>query len=150
MARARDLMAELRPLALDDFGLVAALRTFAESHGPRLKLPIDVVGKDVTPRPSRPVEGALFRIAHEAIVNAARHASASRIEVRVEAAAGRVVLTVEDDGVGFDAASPGSGPDHWGLKYMRERALAIGGALHVRTSPGSGTRIVAEGPREAA
>jgi PAS domain S-box-containing protein len=147
-AIARDLMAELRPPALDDYGLVAALRTLAESQSGRLNLQIDVTGEDQAPRPSLRVEGALFRIAHEAVINAARHASASRVTVDIDEADGRVVLTVADDGVGFDLARPGVGPDHWGLKNMRERARAIGGVLRIETAPGAGTRVVADAPRE--
>lgn len=147
-AMARDLMAELRPPALDDYGLVAALRTFAEAQSVRLALPIDVTGEDPAPRPSLRVEGALFRIAHEAVINAARHASATRITIDVDEADGRVILTVADDGVGFDLAQPGVGPDHWGLRNMRERARAIGGVLRIETAPGAGTRVVADAPRE--
>jgi signal transduction histidine kinase len=143
----RDLMAELRPPALDDYGLVAALRTYAESQSLRLNIPIHVAGDDLTPRPSPPVEGALFRIAQEAVVNAARHASAARVDIEVRERDGRVVLTVEDDGIGFDFEQSSSGPDHWGLKNMRERARAIGGELEVRTAPNAGTRVTALGPR---
>jgi signal transduction histidine kinase len=147
-AMARDLMAELRPPALDDYGLVAALRTFAESQATRLSLAIEVAGQDLLPRPSRMVEGALFRIAHEALMNSARHASAKRVTLAVVARAGHVVLTIEDDGAGFDLNAPGVGPDHWGLKNMRERAWGIGGTLRIDTAPGAGTRITAEAPRE--
>ena len=146
IAMTRDLMADLRPPALDDYGLVAALRTFAESHSTRLSLPIDVAGEDLTPRPGRLVESSLFRIAHEAVINAARHASATRVTIRVAARDGRVILTVEDDGAGFDRASPGTRPDHWGLRSMHERARSVGGALHVKTAPGAGTRIMADVP----
>jgi signal transduction histidine kinase len=150
IAMARDLMAGLRPPALDDFGLIAALRTLAESQSSRLNLQIDVVGDDVTPRPGRLVENSLFRIAQEAVMNAARHASATRIAVAFAERDGRVILTVRDDGVGFDLDAPGTDPDHWGLKSMRERALAIGGILHVESAPGAGTQVTAEVPREAA
>lgn len=150
IAMARDLMAGLRPPALDDFGLVAALRTLAESQSSRLNIQIDVAGDDVTPRPGRLVESSLFRIAQEALVNAARHASATRVAVAFAERDGRVILTVSDDGVGFDPDAPGSDPDHWGLKSMRERARAIGGMLYVETAPGAGTRVTAEVPREAA
>jgi signal transduction histidine kinase len=149
MARARDLMAVLRPPALDDYGLVAALRTFAESQSARLDLPIDVDGDDLSPRPSQMLEGALFRIAQEAVINTARHASATRICIEVAERDDRIILTVEDDGVGFDASAPGSRPDHWGLRNMRERARAIGGTLRIETTPGSGTRIIADAPRGA-
>jgi len=150
VAMTRDLMAGLRPPALDDFGLVAALRTLAESQSSRLNLQIDVAGDDVTPRPGHLVESSLFRIAQEAVMNAARHASATRVAVAFAEREGRVILTVSDDGVGFDLDAPGTDPDHWGLKSMRERARAIGGMLHVETAPGAGTRVIAEVPREAA
>jgi signal transduction histidine kinase len=150
IAMARDLMAGLRPPALDDFGLVAALRTLAESLSSRLNLQIDVAGDDVTPRPGSLVESSLFRIAHEAVINAARHASATRVAVAFAERDGRVILTVRDDGVGFDLDAPGIDSDHWGLKSMRERARAIGGMLHVESAPGAGTRVTAEVPREAA
>jgi signal transduction histidine kinase len=150
IAMARDLMAGLRPPALDDYGLVSALRIFAESQSSRLNLPIDVSGDDVTPRPGHLVESALFRIAQEAVMNAARHASARHVAVEIAQRDGRVIVTVRDDGVGFDLDAPGAGPDHWGLKSMRERARAIGGVLHVETAPGAGTRVTAEVPRDAA
>jgi signal transduction histidine kinase len=150
MAMARDVMAELRPPALDDYGLAAALRTFAEAQSPRLHLPIEVEGADLSPRPSAGVEGALFRIAQEAVANAARHARARRVSVRVESDGDRVILTVEDDGEGFDPAAPSAGPDHWGLKNMGERARAAGGTLRIESAPGSGTRVMAEAPLESA
>ncbi|MFL5487439.1 MAG: sensor histidine kinase [Gemmatimonadaceae bacterium] len=149
IARARDLMAGLRAPALDDFGLVAALRNLAESQSSRLNLRIDVAGDDVTPRPGRLVESSLFRIAQEAVMNAARHASATRVTVAIVELDGRVTLTVRDDGVGFDLDAPGTDADHWGLKSMHERARAIGGMLHVESALGAGTRVTAEVPREA-
>jgi signal transduction histidine kinase len=145
MVMARDLMAALRPPALDSYGLVAALRNLAQSQGSRMELPIDVVGEDLEPRPDPLVEDALFRIAHQALINAVRHAAATRIGMTVRARDGRVTLTIEDDGIGFDPRAP-VGLDHWGLKNMRERARAVGGTLHVDTAPGSGTRVTAEAP----
>jgi signal transduction histidine kinase len=146
IAMARDLMAELRPPALDDYGLVAALRSFAVSQSTRLSLPIRVTGEDLAPRPSRLLENALFRIAHEAVMNAARHASASSVYVDIASRDGRVRLTIADDGVGFDPAAPLAGPDHWGLKNMSERARAVGGVLEIGSTPGGGTRITADAP----
>jgi signal transduction histidine kinase len=96
------------------------------------------------------MEGALFRVAQEAVANAARHANATGVTVGVEEKEGRVILTVQDDGRGFDPAAPAAGPDHWGLKNMRERARAVGGTLRIDSSPGGGTRVVAEAPRGAA
>ena len=144
---ARDLMAELRPPALDDYGLLAALRIFAETQSLRLALPVDVAGHDLSPRPTRLVEDALFRVAQEAVINAARHASASRIAIEVRALDTQVQLIITDDGVGFDLDVPAAGPDHWGLKNMRERARAVGGELRITTAPGAGTRVTADAPR---
>jgi len=149
IARARDLMAELCPPALDDYGLLAGLRIFAESQSTRLHLSVLVTGEEPRPRLGRLVEGALFRIAHEAVINAARHARASRIAIAIGESDGRITLTVEDNGIGFNLETPGNGPSHWGLKNMRERARAIGGTLQVRSAPGCGTRITAQAPREA-
>jgi len=150
IAMARDLMADLRPPALDDFGLVSALRCHAEAQSSRLGIAMEVAGEDPTPRPSPLVESALFRIALEAVINAARHASPQRITVTVGERAGRVLLSVEDDGVGFDAGQQQGRPGHWGLQNMRERARAIGAGLEIRTAPQAGTRILVDAPHEAA
>ena len=82
-------------------------------------------------------------------MNAARHASATRVAVAFSERNGSVILSVKDDGVGFDLDAPSSDQAHWGLKSMRERASAIGGKLHVDTAPGAGTRVTAVVPREA-
>jgi signal transduction histidine kinase len=81
------------------------------------------------------------------VINAARHACASRIAIEVRALDTHVQLSITDDGVGFDLNVPPSGPDHWGLKNMRERARAVGGELRVTTAPGAGTRVTADAPR---
>jgi PAS domain S-box-containing protein len=143
---ARDLMAVLRPPALDDFGLVAALKTFAESQSSRISLPIRVLGEHLEPRPSPAVEDALFRIAREALSNAAQHASARHVDIRVDQRAAQVLITIEDDGVGFDPSAAGKLTDHWGLKNMRERARAVGGTLRIDSAPRSGTKISVEAP----
>lgn len=150
MITARDLMADLRPPALDDYGLIAALRTFGESHSARLNLHIVVSGDDDTVRPSAFVEGALFRIAHEAIINAARHSAAKSVLVHVSDNDNRTNVAIRDDGHGFDLLSTSSTTGHWGLKNMRERARAVGGSLIIETAPGKGTVVTAEVPRRTA
>jgi signal transduction histidine kinase len=150
IAYTRDLMAELRPPALDDFGLLAGLRNYADTQSQRLDLPIDVSGQELLPRPGHLVEDALFRIAQEAILNAARHGRPNCISIELGVRGGQACMTVADDGIGFDPAAPYAGPDHWGLKNMRERARVIGGALSVETAPRAGTRITATAPLEAA
>jgi PAS domain S-box-containing protein len=148
IAIARDIMTDLRPPSLDDYGLAAALRAFAEAQSARLNVRIDVGGELDGRRPARLVENALFRIAHEAVMNAARHASATRVAITLAERDGRIVLTIADDGLGFDPDAPAAGPDHWGLKNMRERAQSVGGTLLVESAPGAGTRIMTDAPRE--
>jgi signal transduction histidine kinase len=141
---ARDLMAELRPPALDEHGLLAALRTFARAQAERLGLPVEVHGTDLSRRPSPFVETALFRIVQEAVSNAAKHARATRIDVSVTEQENAVSLSVVDDGQGFDSSAAARTLPHWGLSNMRERAQAIGATLLVDTAVGKGTSITVQ------
>ncbi len=94
----------------------------------------------------------LYRIIQEALSNARKHAGASRVQVAFEQQDGQVRITIQDNGRGFDpaAAAPGgqSGPGHFGLRFMRERAEALGGCLAVISQPGEGTRVVVEVPEK--
>jgi PAS domain S-box-containing protein len=150
IARIRNVMADLRPPALDDFGLLAALRMHADSVAARLRIPVEITGTDIEPRLAPAVETALFRIAQEALNNIAKHAHASRVDMAITDSGGRVTLTIADDGAGFDPALVDPARTNWGLRTMRERALAIGAALRVESAPGRGTRIRVDLPREAA
>lgn len=149
-AQVRNVMADLRPPALDDYGLFAALRVYAESLSARINTPVSVGGGELAPRPAPAVETALFRIAQEALTNAAKHARAKRVVVTLAASAERVTLTIADDGVGFDVAIANPGQASWGLALMRERAEAVGAALRLESAPGRGTRVSAELAREPA
>ena len=137
---ARNIMAELRPAGLDEFGLVVALRTHAETVARRLGIPVRVRGADPSPRLAAGVETAIYRIAQEALNNVAKHAGARDVEITLAAHGSHVSLTVVDDGAGFDAAR--LPPDSYGLRVMRERAEAVGARLEVDSAPGRGTRIV--------
>ena len=86
-----------------------------------------------------PVQIAFFRVAHAAITNVARHSGASEAMVVFDAVKGQAMLSVQDDGVGFDKASVP--PGHHGLEIMKERLDKIGGILEVETAPGNGCRI---------
>jgi signal transduction histidine kinase len=145
----RGLIAEVRPTALDDMGVGAALEAFVERAaslgGGEIELAVDLdyeAGRD-SRRHAPALEAALYRITQEAITNAAKHAGATRIEVTLREVDGIVEVLVEDDGKGFDPASTESG---FGLIGMRERTELAGGALHVVSSPGAGTRVVARLP----
>jgi len=144
----RDVMAELRPPALDDYGLLAALRAYAEPLAARSGVPVVVDGQEPAPRLAPATETALFRIAQEALTNAAKHARAARIEVRLVEWNGRVVLTLSDDGIGFDPDSAKRGRATWGLRTMRERAEAVGAMLRVDSARGRGAQVVVEVERE--
>jgi signal transduction histidine kinase len=138
----RDLMTELRPPGLDDYGLATALRNYAERIAERISARIAVNGEDTPPRLPVDTELALFRIAQEALTNAAKHSQARNIEVRLEREAGRARMTVADDGVGF-AADRVRGAS-WGIATMRERAEAVGARLHIEANPGAGVVVTAE------
>ncbi len=145
----RDVMTELRPAILDDYGIVAALEWYTEAFSGRAGLPAEVVAGDPDLRLDPAAETALFRIAQEALTNAAKHAGAGRVVVSVEATDGTVRLEVRDDGCGFEAPEgyPRGTDGGWGLAIMRERAAAVGGTLSVDSSPGQGTMVVVELPR---
>jgi PAS domain S-box-containing protein len=144
IAQVRDVMADLRPVALDDYGLFAALKSYAEPFSERAGVPVVVTGGDVVPRLPPAVETALFRIAQEALHNVAKHARASGVSVTLDANADQVSLAVSDDGVGFLPEGSGTPRASWGVTTMRERAEAIGAALRIDSAPGHGTRVSVE------
>jgi PAS domain S-box-containing protein len=151
-SRIRGVMVDLRPPELDDYGLLSALRWYAEQVGTRTGLAIVVEGKDLYPRlPSRQ-ETALFRIAQEALTNVVKHAQATRATVSVKVDEETVRMTIVDDGVGFDLLNPGRtrAAPHWGLLTMQERAQVIGARWHIESSPGQGTRVIVETVRRKA
>jgi signal transduction histidine kinase len=144
----RDVMAELRPPTLDDYGLLAALRTYARPFSARLGAPVAVHGEETVPRLPLATETALFRIAQEALTNVAKHARAKRVEITLVPNAKHVTLTIGDDGGGFEAESAIRGRESWGMKIMRERAEAVGATLRIESAPGRGTRVIIEVMRE--
>lgn len=140
----RDVMAELRPAVLDDYGLAAMLRWYADELSRRTGMAVEVVGADPEPRLAAPVERTLFRIVQEALNNVVKHAAARRATVTLEPTADRFRLCVADDGRGFDPAAAELSNSHhgWGLMIMRERAESAGGQLAVESAAGEGTRII--------
>lgn len=138
----RRLAVELRPKALDDFGLVAALErlrdTFSEQTGMRVDLETQIDGR----LPSE-VETALYRIVQEALTNIVKHAQANSVSIILTRASRSVTAVIEDDGLGF---VPDSGSEGLGLLGMDERLSLLGGKLKLESSPGAGTTIVAAVP----
>jgi signal transduction histidine kinase len=145
----RKMMTELRPSALEERGLGAAMRDHAEgvakASGLRCKVNASIAG-----RMHPPVEAALYRVMQEALTNVVKHAEATEATVTLAPMDGRVVMQVVDDGRGFDPAGLPAimGPDHFGLIAIRERVLMEGGEVDVRSQPGAGTEVRVSFPEE--
>lgn len=146
MDRVRNLMAELRPPALDDYGLAAALRWYGKLFSERSGIAVRVVADEPPMRLPAGVETALFRVAEEALTNVARHAAAHEVAITLADPAGKVRLTIADDGQGFEPPLLG-GSTTWGIALMRERAEAIGGHLDIAAVRGHGTTVTVHVPR---
>jgi signal transduction histidine kinase len=147
----RKMIYDLRPTILDDLGLAAAIRWYVketvEPQGLQVELSISGLEQRMAPH----IETAVFRILQEACTNILKHAGASRARVEVAVADGRVNLTVQDDGRGFDpTAVPRSREGRgMGLLGMQERAELLGGMWKVSSRPAEGTRVEAFIPVEA-
>jgi two-component system sensor histidine kinase DegS len=140
----RRLVRDLRPMTLDELGLVPALRQHLARAEREHSLAVELVADEGERLPT-PVETALFRIVQEAFNNVLRHAQARHVRVALMRADDHVSLTVTDDGQGFDTQLPRSGR-HVGLWSMRERVEQLGGQLEVQSEPGQGTRVMAVVP----
>ena len=142
----RNVMTELRPPVLDDYGLLAALRWYGEQFWQRTGVAVQVDACGAGARCAPAVETALFRIAQEALNNVAKHAGAQQVMITFECTDSGMRLSIADDGRGFDvqAARLSAHPSHWGLLSMKERAMAVGGDLQVISRPGTGTIITVE------
>jgi signal transduction histidine kinase len=141
------LVWELRPTALDDLGLRAALANYVQDWSTRVRVPaqLHTVGL-LDERLSSEMETTLYRIAQEALTNVARHSRASSVDVILERRGDQVLLVVEDNGVGFDPARTGSGRRGFGVLGMHERAALVGGTLQIESSAGGGTTVLLRMP----
>jgi signal transduction histidine kinase len=135
----RNSCAELRPATLDYSGLVPALEELAERVGRRGDRVVSFRKENMHERLLPEAESMLFRIVQEALTNCAKHSNAGEVEIVIRRQGRSVVLTVSDNGAGFDPGLPGS--MGLGLLTMRERASLAGGKLSIISSPGSGTHI---------
>lgn len=149
LAETRRLMLGLRPMLLDDLGLLPAIRWLCETAFSELDVVATVEGDPAAERLAGHIEVALFRIAQEAINNVAHHAGAHNVRVKVVRDVERVTVEIVDDGGGFDPDQVDRGPgsaEHMGLIGMRERVGLLGGRLEVDSGPGRGTRLLVEVP----
>ena len=144
----RDLSVDLRPLLLDDFGLVVAVRWYLDRQAKSCGVPADFtthsLGED--DRFSSELETACFRIVQEAVTNVARHAHASRISVVLERVGQDLILLISDDGAGFDTKALRVRGATLGLRSMEERVQAMGGSITIDSAPDLGTAICARIP----
>jgi signal transduction histidine kinase len=141
----RRLSSNLRPTVLDDFGLTIALNLLGREFEKAHKIPVRVELGDPTLKHLDPqIEIALYRIAQESLTNIAKHANASLVTLRLALSGSAVVLSVNDNGTGFDPKNiphsqrPGHG---LGLISMRERAELLGGTWEIQSVPDKGTTI---------
>jgi PAS domain S-box-containing protein len=139
----REVMADLHPPVLDEYGLVAALEWYSVIFAQRTGLRTEVVGDKIQPRLPQSVEIGIFRIVQEALNNVAKYARASQASIVVESGPETVSLLVDDDGIGFEpnAAREPNGEPHWGILNMQQLADAISGKLEIDSAPEQGTRV---------
>jgi PAS domain S-box-containing protein len=143
----RDVMTDLRPPTIDEYGLLPALRGYAAEFEARTSLRVTVEALNDLPRLTPSLELTLFRMAQEALANAAKHSGGTAARIFIEQSESRVRLVVEDNGRGFTnpRGARRTRAGGWGLPAMRERAEAHNGELRLEF-PGTGTRVVAEIP----
>ncbi|HVO29267.1 MAG TPA: histidine kinase [bacterium] len=141
----RRISHELRPGALEELGLVPAIRALVADFRARTGVQVDLVEPEHTPHADRDCESAVFRFVQEALSNVSRHSRAKNVSVRLECDAQHVRMSVEDDGLGFDPELPPS-RDSLGLAVVKERARILGGELLVESKRGAGSRLVLDVP----
>jgi signal transduction histidine kinase len=131
----------------EDFELVPTVEDYCANFGQRSDIEVDFEVRGRLPRFDGRLQMAIFRVLQEALSNVRKHARAGKVEVGLVYMSDRLVLTVKDDGVGFEYGGAPAG--HYGLSNMRERARRLGGDVHIETHPGAGCRIEFNIPAKA-
>jgi len=149
LSEVRRIARALRPTVLEDLGLVTAIERLGEEFQSVNGVPVELaLSIDPSTRFAQQVELCVFRVVQESLTNAAKHAGAQRLRVRLAASNAMISVLVADDGHGFDPdETMGSS---FGLNGMRERVELFGGRFEVKSKPGGGTTILAEVPVEGA
>src|SRR6266536_5545546 len=140
----RNLSIDLRPSALDDLGLLPALRWYVKEYQQKCSIAVEFVAQNFKQRLPPEVETALYRIVQESLTNTARHANAHKVIVTVKEHADAVYVTSTDDGIGFNVGTLHKTPDQergLGLAGMNERAVLLDGSLDIHSIIGRGTTI---------
>jgi PAS domain S-box-containing protein len=160
LGRTRAIIAGLRPPVLEDLGLIPALHRLADDFQSNTGMVVKIETDNFPERLPLPLEVALFRIVQEALTNVRKHAQAHQVSIRLSNYDEKLVVSVEDDGLGFEKQPPGPiadgdtvleggwriPADHFGLIGIQERAVQLGGSMKITSSPGQGTNLQVELP----
>jgi PAS domain S-box-containing protein len=147
VAATRRIAADLRPMMLDDLGLIPAAEWLAQNFSERTGIPCSLKIRPPDLEFAEPHASALYRILQESLTNVARHAKASRVDITIERADGDLKLIVRDDGRGFSPAETRTRKTY-GLLGLRERTILLGGETSIASEPGGGTTIEVRIPLE--
>lgn len=143
LSEVRKIIFDLRPMLLDDLGLLPTLRKYLDNFQQRFDInyELKVLGKERRLTPA--MEVAMFRLIQEALSNVSKHAQASKVVIRMEFHSERVTVSIQDNGVGFDyKPDEQQNKTHYGLVGMRERIALLEGRMELRSIRGSGTRVL--------
>lgn len=135
------LIRELRPVTLSEAGFIPSLREYANDWAKHSAVEVELTVSE-TPEMDKQVEQALFRVTQEALANVSRHSQATNVKIGLSGINSEIVLSISDDGIGFDM--PEVSDRGMGLANMRERMRSVGGQLEIDSQPGGGTRITAK------
>ena len=151
LSSVRDLSRLLHPALLDDLGLSAAIEWHLNGFGKRHNLRVELLQERMDERLAREIEAAAYRIVQEGLTNVAKHARATTCRVYLQRLPNTLLITVEDDGLGFDPARPqgDKGRHGLGLIGIRERVLQLGGSMRIDSGASNGTRLTVELPARA-
>lgn len=141
LGEARRAIQALRAAPIEDMGLLLALQHLAKNEAERGGLKLTLHLPDQIPQLSNEVEHTFYRVAEEALHNAVHHAGASQVLLNLTALDGKISMTIQDNGTGFDQSAPAP-EDRYGLQGMQERAEAINGQFQIISSPGKGTIVM--------
>nr|BBH91303.1 hypothetical protein KTC_60540 [Thermosporothrix sp. COM3] len=149
----RNLSIDLRPSALDDLGLLPALRWYIKEYQKKFPITVDFQAVGFKQRLTANMETVLYRIVQESLTNVARHANAKHVSIELKEEENTIYACISDDGRGFSPEQlqkvPGPGQERgWGLVGMHERANLLGGTLTIDSKPGAGTTIHVRIPLE--
>ena len=141
----RRIASDLRPLMLDDLGLIPTIEWLVKDFSQRNGIEVELTIADREIETGSQTDTALFRILQEALTNVARHARASKVRITLTLIEGKVHLGISDNGLGFEQPASGA-TGHFGLLGIKERAALLGGQVSIHSEPGAGTTVEVDVP----